>query len=572
MSLATIQTSRPRPGLVDLLLERQREPTAVERFARLHEPGRRESPRDDAPAAGAPRLYRDLIPAAAPGAGQQYAFEVDLDACSGCKACVSACHHLNGLDEDETWRDVGLLVGGTTALPVLQHVTAACHHCIDPACMHGCPVLAYEKDPATGIVRHLDDQCIGCQYCVLKCPYDVPKYNPRRGIVRKCDMCSTRLEAGEAPACAAACPNQAIRIRVVDAAQVARDAEADAFLPGAPSPDYTLPTTYYKTRRPPPRNLLESDHYRVAPEHGHLPLVVMLVLTQLSVGAFVVGQVVAWVADPDVVAALRPLHAAAALAVGVVALAASVLHLGRPLYAFRAVLGLRTSWLSREIVAFGAFAALASVYAACCWAWPGGGASASLDVMGAAVAIVGLGAVLCSVMVYHDTRRAFWRGPFTAVNFLLTALLLGTGALLVCALSAAAIHPSLALLELLRGWGDKAAAWLAALAGLKLLLGFAPLLHLRDRRHTPLKRTARLLCGALVRPVIARTVLTLVGGILLPLLAMAGLRQYAAAGPAVDVAILVGAAFLMLLAAELLARYLFFAAVVAPRMPGGLGA
>ena len=50
-------------------------------------------------------------------------------------------------------------------------------------------MLAYEKDAETGIVRHLDDQCIGCQYCVLKCPYDVPKYSKKRGIVRKCDMC-----------------------------------------------------------------------------------------------------------------------------------------------------------------------------------------------------------------------------------------------------------------------------------------------------------------------------------------------------------------------------------------------
>ena len=566
--MSTSTMKHPGTGPVDLLVGPQREPTAVETFARRHA-----SPGHDASTDGT-RVYRDLIPAAAPGEGQQYAFEVDLDACSGCKACVSACHSLNGLDDDETWRDVGMLVGGTTALPVIQHVTTACHHCLEPACMHGCPVLAYEKDPATGIVRHLDDQCIGCQYCVLKCPYDVPKYNPKRGIVRKCDMCSSRLAVSEAPACAAACPNGAIRIRIADSSQVARDVEADDFLPGAPGPEYTLPTTHYKTRRPLPRNLLAADHYRIAPEHAHLPLVFMLVLTQLSVGAFVVGQVLAWAADGKVVAALRPLHAAGALAVAVIALAASVLHLGRPLYAFRAVLGLRTSWLSREIVAFGAFAALASAFAACCWAWRGGGGGAALNALGAAVCVAGLIAVVCSVMVYHDTRRAFWRGPFTAVNFGLTTLLLGTAALFMSALSAAALHPSLPLLELARGWGRTACAWLATLAGLKLLLGFAPLLHLRDRRHTPMRRTARLLGGPLLRPMIARTVLTLVGGILLPLLAMAGVGHHATAlpGSPADFAILVVAAFLMLLAGELVARYLFFTAVVAPRMPGGLGA
>jgi ferredoxin len=81
------------------------------------------------------------------------------------------------------------------------------HHCVDPACLSGCPVLVYDKYPATGIVRHLDDQCIGCQYCVMKCPCEVPRYSARRGIVRKCDMCGNRLSQGEAPACVQACPS-----------------------------------------------------------------------------------------------------------------------------------------------------------------------------------------------------------------------------------------------------------------------------------------------------------------------------------------------------------------------------
>src|SRR5262249_12037778 len=150
--------------------------TAVETFSLQHA---------RAPAAlpAQAKYYRDLIPLSAPRQGEQYAFEVDLDACSGCKACVTACHNLNGLEDEELWRSVGLLHGGTTKLPVVQHVTTACHHCVEPACLHGCPVNAYEKDLVTGIVRHLDDQCIGCQYCILKCPYDVPKYSHAKGIV-----------------------------------------------------------------------------------------------------------------------------------------------------------------------------------------------------------------------------------------------------------------------------------------------------------------------------------------------------------------------------------------------------
>src|SRR3954467_6124164 len=188
--------------LIDEFLAAQRNLTAVDRFAEQH----RAAPSHSS-------YYRDLIPLSKPGAGQQYAFEVNLDLCSGCKACVTACHSLNGLDEDETWRSVGTLASSGTGFQ--QAVTTSCHHCLDPGCLTGCPVNAYDKDPVTGIVRHLDDQCIGCEYCILKCPYDVPQYNHERGIVRKCDMCVGRLEVGEAPACVQACPTKAIRITLV---------------------------------------------------------------------------------------------------------------------------------------------------------------------------------------------------------------------------------------------------------------------------------------------------------------------------------------------------------------------
>src|SRR5262249_25472873 len=121
--------------LVDRYLFEQQELTAVERFSQKHEA--HELPLQA-------RYYAALLPAAPPGRGEQYAFEVDLAACSGCKACVVACNSLNGLDETETWRDVGLLHGGNDADPFLQHVTAACHHCLDPACLNVCPVRAYE--------------------------------------------------------------------------------------------------------------------------------------------------------------------------------------------------------------------------------------------------------------------------------------------------------------------------------------------------------------------------------------------------------------------------------------------
>src|SRR5688500_196708 len=133
-------------SLIDELLEEQRLVTAVTRFAQKHESA--EAPLQS-------RYYRDLLPLATPGAGEQYAFEVDLDQCSGCKACVAACHSLNGLDSEESWRDVGLLLSADWRQPYQQTVTTSCHHCLDPACLNGSPVLPYDKDPSTGIVRHL---------------------------------------------------------------------------------------------------------------------------------------------------------------------------------------------------------------------------------------------------------------------------------------------------------------------------------------------------------------------------------------------------------------------------------
>ena len=225
------------PGdLIQQLLQEQSTLSAVEQFSEWHE-----SHVEPAQA----KHYRNLLPLTMPGKGQQLAFEVDLDRCSGCKACVVACHSLNGLDDGESFRDVGLLLSVAENSNAFQHVTTACHHCVDPGCLNACPVNAYEKDPVTGIVRHLDDQCFGCQYCTLACPYEVPKYNAARGIVRKCDMCSQRLAVGEAPACVQACPHQAIRIRTIETASAVSASRSATFLPDSPDPGITLPTTRY---------------------------------------------------------------------------------------------------------------------------------------------------------------------------------------------------------------------------------------------------------------------------------------------------------------------------------------
>jgi Fe-S-cluster-containing dehydrogenase component/DMSO reductase anchor subunit len=556
-SAVTVPDSRVE--LIHQVIREQQQLTAVERFAREHSTG-------NVPLHA--KSYTTLLPASPPGPGEQYAFEVDLDACSGCKSCVTACHTLNGLDENETWRDVGMLHGGSAELPVIQHVTAACHHCLEPACMIGCPVKAYEKDPVTGIVRHLDDQCIGCQYCTLACPYDVPKYNHRLGIVRKCDMCSSRLAVGEAPACVQACPNGAIRITVVRQHEIVESCETGQFLPGAPDPAITLPTTNYKTRRALPRNLLPADYYSIHPEHAHWPLVIMLVLTQLSVGAFLVAIVLQSLIRPEVLADVSRIHAVSALVFGLLALGASVFHLGRPHLAFRAVIGVGTSWLSREILAFGVFATLATAYAAAAWFEP---TAEWLGPLGCAVVLAGLSGIVCSIMIYRSTHRRFWSGTAASVKFLLTMLVLGVATTLVTSVAAAAWTPGLKLTQVWTEYGEPLVRLLVAAAVAKLLFEAASLRHLRAKQNSPAKRSAMLMTGPLARATGWRFACGLAGGIALPALLLAAIDAH---GDATSYNMLVGVvvpvSFVACVIGELFERYLFFTAVVAPRMPGRL--
>ncbi len=528
--------------LVDAFLAEQRQLTAVERFSQRHADAR------------APLLephYRELIPLSKPRPGEQYAFEVDLDRCSSCKACVSACHSLNGLDEGEVWRDVGLLVGrewkgppvapvspAPAAAPLALTVTTACHHCHEPGCLEGCPVLAYDKDPATGIVRHLDDQCIGCSYCILKCPYDVPKYSAKRGIVRKCDLCHGRLAEGEAPACVQACPNEAIRITLVPATK-APGKPAGFELPGAPDPTITKPTTIYRSTRP-LDGLRPADEAWIRPAEAHLPLVWMLVLTQWGaglLGAAALG-VLLNLAER---ASWLPL-ALAGLVLLKAGLVASVFHLGQPLKAWRVWMGWRTSWLSREAMALGALAGIAvawtmALVVADRVAW----VPEILLRAGAVVMLVAMaGAVGAQAMVYIETHRQFWDREETLPRFVGAWLLaLSCGLLL------------------------GASGWLPAV--LVVVLAVSAGLHERrvlshdtTAARSALARTAWLLRGPLAAPWAWRGRLMALG--LAAVLASLWIGWIAALFGSV-----------LLLAGSWFERKLFFVAVSPDQMPGAPG-
>lgn len=570
------------PALIGAYLEEQQNLTAVDRFSTAHD-------RMHGADGKAPRLeshYKDLLPFEKPRPGQQYAFEVDLDRCSGCKACVTACHNLNGLDDHETWRSVGL-IHNVLGKPLQQTVTTACQHCLEPACSHGCPVKAYEKDPVTGIVKHLDDQCIGCEYCILKCPYDVPQYHHEKGIVRKCDMCVGRLEVGEAPACVQSCPSKAIRITLVEQADVRKNPVRYTAIPGSPDPTYTFPTTRYKTARKFPESMEAADAYKLRKEKAHMPLVFMLTLSQMAAGFLIALEAGSLGGLLPMAKAFQAWAHALGAGLMIASIIVSIFHLGRPLYAFRAVLGFRRSWLSREIVAFGLLGGLASAMAlgsllSVLHSVPGtphlGSQLASLlgsapirlfasattsTAMRAALILFSLVAVHCSAMVYRDTPRVYWATRLTSAKFLLSGALTGAAgllALIACSANSAAVSAVIPFKDLALSLSIAIPFLFVA----KLACEARIHRHIDDQDANPLKKAALLLRGDLRFVHAWRFNAGLLGGLVLPVFWLyRGFTGTGSFDPVMSLIVLAA-----LVAGECLERYLFFTACVPPRMPG----
>jgi formate dehydrogenase iron-sulfur subunit len=155
---------------------------------------------------------------------------VDLTRCIGCRSCENACLIRQGYyglpvanfgygtgDGQLTFktrtfvdfRQVTGLNGNSQHIPVKRQ----CQHCLDPSCVSVCPVAALEKSPR-GSVLWRNDRCIGCRYCLLACPFGVPKYEWNNALtprVNKCDFCDDQQAAGLSPSCVASCPTGALK-------------------------------------------------------------------------------------------------------------------------------------------------------------------------------------------------------------------------------------------------------------------------------------------------------------------------------------------------------------------------
>ncbi len=156
------------------------------------------------------------------GAGES-AVLVDTTRCVGCRACEAACAEANDLTPPPVGDAVlaGLRPTTPERLTVVNRFQAPdggprfakrqCMHCVEPACASACPVRALDKLPG-GPVTYNPERCMGCRYCMVACPFEIPKYEYSRAVprVRKCTFCAARQARGLAPACTSVCPSGAL--------------------------------------------------------------------------------------------------------------------------------------------------------------------------------------------------------------------------------------------------------------------------------------------------------------------------------------------------------------------------
>jgi len=143
----------------------------------------------------------------------------DVTRCIGCEECVAACKKTNGTGEDRPWRwqrkvnDLSASRWTTIKRFSGGHfVRQQCRHCLEPACASACPVGALHKTE-NGAVVYDSDVCMGCRYCMMACPFGIPRYLWSEPVpyVRKCILCYEKIKNGELdqPACTSECPAEA---------------------------------------------------------------------------------------------------------------------------------------------------------------------------------------------------------------------------------------------------------------------------------------------------------------------------------------------------------------------------
>lgn len=155
-------------------------------------------------------------------------FFFDNARCTGCRTCEMACIDYKDLTVGRRYRRVIDFEGGTTTAAsdgtvttdcFAYHISVACNHCGNPACMGVCPTKAMHRTEE-GLVAVDVQRCIGCGYCTIACPYHAPSIDPELKRSSKCDGCVERVREGLAPVCVEACPLRALDFGELEALRI----------------------------------------------------------------------------------------------------------------------------------------------------------------------------------------------------------------------------------------------------------------------------------------------------------------------------------------------------------------
>lgn len=368
-----------------------------------------------------------------------YAFNFDASACSGCKACQEACKDKNNLPAGILWRRVIEISGGEWRNTgsawensvFAYNLSLSCNHCTHPKCAGVCPTDAFTVRP-DGIVLLDGAKCMGCGYCSWACPYGAPQYDAARGVMTKCDFCYDSIDAGLLPTCVSACPLRVLDYRNLEELSTSSTGKNLWQLPASehpfPLPEYSRTEPHLSIKphagMTNPLEKIVSNQEEIFPglafenDQGktsvhELPLVGFTLLTQMAVG-MAVGMAAYGSMLPHLTVLAR-------LSIGILLLlggAVSFLHLGRKRNAWRAVIHLKKSWLSREILMAGLFGITWVMMAG--WEWLRKETPALWP-----MSILGFGLIYCMSRVYFLRSVPSWNTWRTPAAFLLSTLTLG---------------------------------------------------------------------------------------------------------------------------------------------------
>ncbi len=288
------------------------------------------------------------------------AFLFDINKCVGCMACVTGCIIENGTSLNMNWREVHRANPWKHPDLPIFYFSLACNQCEEAPCMKNCPALAYSRDEATGAIVHHAEKCIGCTYCTWACPYDAPKFNPMTKVIEKCNFCVDRLHQAKQPACVVACPVNALSFGEMESGQ---ENPVPGFVNRGIKPSIQLIPLRESHTKPVIWTYQKESDKESIPDPT-LPLEAKISITKewaLIPFTLTMALLVGWLGasySNDI-----PFSPPIFLGLGGLAMGLSALHLGKKLRAWRSVLNIKNSWLSREIVGVSTFLATGALYA-----------------------------------------------------------------------------------------------------------------------------------------------------------------------------------------------------------------